>query len=381
MSMKRTYTETYDMNTEKDCPTLLGIHTPIGPNPRKFLEPCFRLYKKYKYLGCDITIVNAARLPVDPEQVGKIEGENYVDPRDTLNPVMFKGCHGESLGKVLDSMYGGLASAIFKDPSIDKEQFRADLEHFYYTALGDDSWRKSPIQKTLNIRGLHPLVYGLATQHQIAPTNNLEYYEYAKNVPAPITPTEQSPDAENGMSGFPDQRKGYGFNLGDTNVYDPTDGTYKTFIVPATMFTNKTQRLGWMDTLQFIGNQTVPPNPSGMDLSMIAQLPKVFMGLLLLPPSYLCRQYLRVIIRHKFVFAQYRSITTAGIDGNFWNPASETWGYANEITGNVPTSPSGSSKASGSAQVSPAQSIDGGIDTHYEFETDDLAEREPDESE
>lgn len=147
MSMYRTYTETYDLNTEKDCPTLLGIHTPIGPNPRKFLEPCFRMYKKYKYVGCDVTIVNSARLPVDPEQVGRIEGTNYVDPRDTLNPIMFKGCHGESLGKVLDSMYGGLASAIFKDPSIDKEVFRADLEHFYYTALGDDTWRKSPFRR------------------------------------------------------------------------------------------------------------------------------------------------------------------------------------------------------------------------------------------
>lgn len=365
MSMRRSYTETYDMNTEKDTPCLLGIHSPIGQQVRAFLDPCFRLYKKYRYLGCDVTIVNSARLPVDPEQVGRIEGTNYVDPRDTLNPVLFRGCHGESLGKVLDSMYGGLASDIFKKPSLDKVQLRAILENFYYTALGDDSWRKSPIQKTLNIRGLHPLVYGLATQHQIMPTNRLDSVEYSMNNPISATPGAGNVNVENGVVGTPGANSGYPFLNGITAVYDPTTGTYTNSITVNTMFTNKTQRLGWMDTLQFVGNLNT--TTSGFDSAQVAQLPKIFMGLLMLPPAYLCRQYLRVIIRHKFAFAGYRTITTGGAsypDVNF-ETTENAWGYTNEITGNVPESSSKNVVLSGPAAVS----------------DDGFTEVEPDESE
>lgn len=220
MAMMRTYTETYDMNTEEGCPTLLGIHTPIGPTMYKFLAPAFKLYKKYKYVGCDVTVVNAARLPVDPEQLGKIEGENYVDPRDTLNPIMFRGCHGESLAAVLDSMYNELL-ADYKGPSVDHEKLKTDLQAFYYTALGDDGWRKSPIQKTLSIKNLHPLVYSLATNHQILPTNALAHGNYKSPIPIanPVLAGNQA-GAENGQFAGPDATGGWEAPLvGPTGVY------------------------------------------------------------------------------------------------------------------------------------------------------------------
>lgn len=339
MSMIRTYTETYDLNTETGCPTLLGIHTPLAHNPVKFLEPAFRMYKKYLYLGCDVTIVNAAKLPVDPEQIGKIDGTNYVDPRDTLNPIMFKGCHGESLGNVLNSMYGGLTSAIFKDPSLDKEQFRTELEEFYYTALGDDSWRKSPVQKTLNIRGLHPLIYKAAFNHQIAPTNEIQFNQNPDNNYATVTGTGIN---DNGKFAVPSSGGYYSPVVDPTKVYDPTTGNYVTLGGAVSMFTNGMTRLGWLDTMQFTGVNTTPDSPVGWSYKQIAQLPKLFMGLLMLPPSYLTRQYLRVIIRHKFKFAQYRSITTGGIDESQWDGTTVAYGYNNHITGNVPPNTSAS---------------------------------------
>lgn len=334
MSMLRTYTETYDLNTETGCPTLLGIHTPIGHNPLKFLEPCFRLYKKYCYLGADVTVVNAAKLPVDPEQIGKIEGTNYVDPRDTLNPIMFRGCHGESLGNVLNSMYGGLTTDIFKDASLDKEKFRTELEEFYYTALGDDGWRKSPVQKTLNIKGLHPIVYNLSVNHQILPTNEITIAQNPDNsygvLSAAGTGTANSRFNSTSVTGAATPI------IGATHVYDPTTGSYKDLYGAASFFTNKCSRLGWLDTLQFTGVVGNPENPTGFSNPQVAQLPKLFMGLLMLPPSYLTRQYLRVIIRHKFKFAQYRTITTGGINEDQWTGADVAYGYNYEITGNVP---------------------------------------------
>lgn len=329
--VRRTFTETIDLNTEVGGPSLLGLHTPISGDAYRFLYPFFMAYKKYKYIGMDVTIVNSARLPYDPEQIGKVEGENYVDPRDSLNPVLFKGCHGESLGKVLDSMYEGLTSDIFKDNTIDKEVFMSTLENFYYTALGDDSWRKSPIQKTLRIKGLHPLVYQLASNRQIMPSNDMVSGEYVENAPYADATGLETSNLQPGYAAKGTNNSARPFNLTPNSVYDPTDGSTK-YRVAQSMFTNKCTRLGWMDTLQIVGNKS---NSLQFDKDQISLLPKLFMGLLMLPPAYLTRNYLRIIIQHKFAFSGYRTITTGGSFPGF-DPNADHYGYANKITGNVP---------------------------------------------
>lgn len=340
MAMIRTYTETYDMNTEQDCPTILSIHTPIGTTPYRFLEPAFKMYMKYKYLGCDVTIVNAARLPADPEQLGKISGQNYIDPRDMLNPILFKGCHGESLSRILDSMYdGALSSAGFVESSVDKDVFLQSLQNFYYTALGDDSWRKSPIQKTLRISGLHPLVYSLATQHQIMPTNALSTPNYEENQDITVlnpgdidnvAGAENGRIAEGGTAGWESPQ------IAPTLTYNPATGAYAYRQGVASMFTSRMHRLGWLDTMQFVGQNGGIDGTIGMTSRNVALLPKIFMGILMLPPANLCRQYLRVIIRHKFKFAKFRTVTTGGVSSDSFDPASFSIGYKNNYTGNVP---------------------------------------------
>lgn len=327
--MIRSFVQTYDLNTEQGAPTLLGIHTPIGGDAWRFLGMWFRGFTKYKYLGCDITIVNAARLPVDPEQLGKIEGENYIDPRDTLNPVMFKGCHGESLGEVINSMYGGLTSDIFKGTTLDKIECNALLENFYYTALGDDAWRKSPVQKTLRIRGLKPMCYSLATTHQIAPSNAMLASEYAENNYNEATPPTGDAPTEP-QSGRFDNDSGFRPTVYRTSVYDANQNAFVNKNV-GSVFTNRLTRLGWLDTMQFLGNAT---KSMVFEAGKITELPKLFMGILMLPPAYLTRQYLRVIITHRFAFKGIRTVTTGGNAIDF--ATSQKLGYAYEITGNVP---------------------------------------------
>lgn len=345
--MIRSFVQTYDLNTEQGAPTLLGIHTPIGGDAWRFLGMWFRGFTKYKYLGCDITIVNAARLPVDPEQLGKIEGENYIDPRDTLNPVMFKGCHGESLGEVINSMYGGLTSDIFKGTTLDKIECNALLENFYYTALGDDAWRKSPVQKTLRIRGLKPMCYSLATTHQIAPSNELLASEYIENNYAQSTPPNGNPLTEPQSGLFDTSASGvrgapYVYN---TSVYDAKNNAWVNKQV-GSVFTNKLVRLGWLDTMQFLGNAT---KSMVFEAGKITELPKLFMGILMLPPAYLTRQYLRVIITHRFAFKGIRTVTTGGNTIDF--ATSQKLGYAYEITGNIPNGKESTSKEGLSAPL------------------------------
>lgn len=332
MSMIRTYTETYDMNTEASCPTLLGIHTPIGSNPYTFLWPAFAMYRKYKYLGCDVTVVNASHLPISPEAFAIEGGTSNVDPRDMLNPIMFKGCHGDSLGDILDSMYGGLTSDIFKGTDLDKEKLSATLSNFYYTALGDSSWRKSNIQKTLRINNLHPLVYQLATNLQILPSNNIDYSKYIENLGVNVTGNTDNfqigSPANGGQNATTAAR--LSFDITPGTYYDPVTGNYVNR-VPQSMFTSHTRPLGWIDTQQIAGNksQNIPFDPS-----KVAQLPKIFMGMLMLPPANRAYTYLRVIIRHKFAFKEYRTITTGGQNSGT-DVTQYSYGYADKYTGGI----------------------------------------------
>ena len=175
--------------------------------------------------------------------------------------------------------------------------------------------------------------------HQILPTNGLEYDKYRVNNPnQPTNHTLEgnSLGAENGQDGMNNPGQAWSTHWeGPTKAYKPdTDSdVYLTGINP--MFTNKMTRLGWMDTLQYIGQNENPSVPGMFTREMIAELPKLFMGICLLPPANLCRQYLRVIIRHKFKFAQYRSITTGGSDEQDWDVNTQVFGYANLYTGNV----------------------------------------------
>ena len=328
MSMFRTYTETYDLNTEADCPTLLGIHTPIGTNPYKFLYPAFMMYRKYKYVGCDVTIVNASHLPISPDAFAITGGTSNVDPRDMLNPILFKGAHGDSLGDIIDSMYGGLTSDIFKSSSLDKEKFRSALTNFYYTAIGDDAWRKSGIQSTLRIKGLHPLVYQLATQMQIAPSNSVDPSAYWEN--SGVVTGSSSDMIGRPINSLGNPVRSFAVTAG--KFYDPVSGSYTTGI-PQTMFTSRTQKLGWLDTQQISGNNdTSIPFSTGK----IALLPKIMMGVLLLPPANKCYTYLRVIIRHKFAFREYRTVTTGAADPTY-DYESDSIGYYDAYTGGVST--------------------------------------------
>lgn len=331
--MMRKFTETIDLNTETGGPSVLGLHAPISGDAYRFLYPYFMAYKKYKYIGMDVTIVNAARLPYDPEQLGKVSGDNYVDPRDSLNPVLFRGCHGESLGAILDSIYAGLGTMDFKDNTMDKETFLSTLENFYYTALGDNSWRKSAIQKTLTIKGLHPLVYNLGTNKQILPTNDMAASDYVENSSTGDTSGATGLTLQPGYPSSGASTTTRPFVITPTREYDPTTGD-PAYRFSSSMFTTGVRRLGWLDTLQIVGRKG---SQLTFDPENIALLPKLFMGILVLPKANLVRNYLRVVITHKFKFAGYRTITTGGAFPEF-DPNSHHYGYANHITGEVPAS-------------------------------------------
>ncbi|QBP37166.1 capsid protein [Goat associated porprismacovirus] len=304
---KASYQEIIDLHTEEDTVSVIGIHTPQGDTPRKMFGGFFDQFKKFKYLGCSVSLVPAARLPADPLQVSYEAGEPTIDPRDMLNPLMFHGCHGNDMGVILNRFYN--TNSIADQPQTDSTFYYADsitdiadgdhisglqLEDLYYKALTDNTWKKAHPQRGFRKSGLRPLVYSMATNIQFSGGDSI------------------------GMDGF---------GIPEDLVDDvSTSGTSVTATFPVSQngrrfFTPRLTGLGWLDTRNVLTTATTVTGSTADIRAMLgdaalnqqdaseADLPLVYMGMILLPPAYKTEQYFRMIVNHHFAFKDFRGIS------------------------------------------------------------------------
>lgn len=342
---KAEYQEVIDLHTEADHVTIIGIHTPTGNTPRKMFSGFFNQFKKFRYLGASIKLVPAARLPADPLQVsyepGQVLGTN-VDPRDMLNPLMFHGTHGEDMGIVLNRLFGddiplSEATNILDEPSggsVWEEWLKMSLEKVYYKALTDNTWKKANPQRGFMKSGLRPMVYSLATNRQIMPGSKGEVIGLGAN---------------NSME----------LELGDPTSDLGTDFDTDINVTNLQVFTPRLTSLGWIDTrneLTATQDSTDVGIGDGMNFEQInyTLLPKIYMGVIMLPPAYGVEQYFRMIINHYFAFKGFRGISfkpEIGSVPSYYNANDiddvEQYGGEDHIDGNVIPNEDGSGDDSG----------------------------------
>lgn len=302
------YQEVIDMHTEQGHATAVGIHTPVGDTPRKMFSGFFDQFKKYKYLGCSISFVPVATLPADPSQIAVDGGEYSIDPRDLVNPIMFHGCHGDDMGTILNRLYGdntevsdalGLLDFDATDPVYGNANANL-LARLYYKALTDNTWKKAHPQKGFRKKGLRPLVYSVATNRQL----------------------------DGRAVGISDSPEGYPFiNFGDpTSDIGEDSGQAYMEITKQNLqfFTPRLTGLGWMDTRNVLtspvdvslgpGDTALDKILSGVQKGLIdqisyAELPKIYMGMILLAPAFKTEMWFRVILNHHFAFKDFRGIS------------------------------------------------------------------------
>lgn len=320
------YDEIIDVNTEKDTTSLLAFHTPTAEAPKQMLGPAFKLYKKYKYLGCDFQMAPAARMPVDPLGISYDEQTDQMDPRDIFNPILVKGCHGEDLGGILSRLVYGETlqgstpgmdiiqidnSHLTNYPELDSQIgiLRNPLDALYYRSLTDRSWGKVDPSRGFSKHGLHPLVYKVASTMPLDP-----YMTESGAVNYPLGAPSYTGDVPNAitLAGYPNM-----------------DGSRK---VTPKFLTPQLTGLGWMDTSTNLGVPTPDLTEliesfsqddyaSGVAQSSIMNaistqnipvVPKIFMFLMLLPPAMKTKQYYRIVVSHHFEFADFRGCSMAG---------------------------------------------------------------------
>ncbi|AMR73072.1 capsid protein [Human feces smacovirus 3] len=286
------YQEILDVNTVKGNVTIIGIHTPTGNTPVRRLSGFFSQFRKFRYKGCSVQVVPAATLPADPLQVGFEAGENTIDMRDMLNPILFHGTHGESLQIAWNNIFynhdrfnstdtgstGYIEGAGFDADDVNfANSTNSPVETQYYQAITDRTWRKFGIQSTFKLPFMSPRVWKASTVYPILP--NAYQDQGAMNTDSFM----------GGESALP-----------QGTFFEPSlsrrVGAQPTEILSQHWMSSGTTPLGWLPTV------TMPVNSGSVYPAPPTILPKIFMGILVLPPSYLQELYFRVIVTHYYEF-------------------------------------------------------------------------------
>nr|QDM14424.1 capsid protein [Porcine associated porprismacovirus] len=356
--VKASVMEIYDLQTKVGQGTVLKIHTPTGTNVKRHLFGHFLQYKQFKYLGAKLSLIPASTLPVDPTGLSYEAGDATVDPRDMVNPILWKHYHGETM--LTDTLPGSEAEIYGNNPdgpsnsnsyigtSIDKFGYaqysnQSQFDYVYPNALMDTSFRKSGIQSGFSTF-VKPFVYNVVNTKQMLPyasgsSNAGLFSGVSSNGDGQVNPVRAGTSGE--LEGdFESQYiepkpSGTGVNV----------VKYNSQFIPE-MFTNRLTPLGWMDTLQRMheninGGTAVGILPEGLSSSMAISgtpnigpyLPKIPMLYVLMPPAYKTEFYFRLIVKHYFAFKGFRSCfsiqapPSAGI-AQYGIPAPPSYGTA-----------------------------------------------------
>lgn len=357
--VKAKFQEIYDMGTVSGRTTILGIHTPQGDRVQKLLGGFFRQFRKFKYSGCSVTMVPAAQLPADPLQVSFEAGDLTVDPRDLLNPILFHGCHGESLNAILNQY---LSTTQTNGAVAETRPTLEEAESGYYSALSDPSFRKFGIQSGAKV-SLTPKVHPLVMTNPLVPSDaQLNYYQTVEGmkVQGSLNGSNagQAIDLDDSAAGFAGGFRG----LGNTVPFINNSGLSAMYGVSPVMFSNGLKTLGWLPTTSAppmlkeglntydptqAAAGTVEPVVSSATIGP-TRLPKLFMGFFMLPPSYTQEMYFRLIINHYFEFKDFTTCLA-------FNPDGPQFAYQETI----PEPTSGSKAAA--AEATSLEIIDGNV--------------------
>lgn len=332
--VKAKFQEIYDFGTVSGRTTILGIHTPQGYRVQKLLGGFFRQFRKVKYAGCSVTMVPAAQLPADPAQVSFEAGALTVDPRDLLNPILFHGCHGESMNEVLNQYLVGQTPDTFtptgqNDSVQEARPSTSDTEAGYYAALSDPSFRKFGIQSGAKV-SLKPMVHPLVLTNPMVPSKSHTDF-VVKEGGNPVYSSVTGVDTGKFVDAVSNASANQPFEGAITNPggFSPMGELNNLWGFTPQMFSNGLRPLGWLPTTMYppatkagvvpiVTEQTATATVNAWNTGIdVTTLPKLFMGIFILPPSYTQEMYFRLIINHYFEFKDFTTCLALNVDGPF----------------------------------------------------------------
>lgn len=263
-------------------------------------------------------------MPADPLQLSYEAGDANIDPRDMVNPILWKHYHGEtmttdvlprteldnySVDDMADPYVGGSALSEFQYGQYGTSG--VPIDKVYPRALMDNSFRKAGIQQGFTTF-VKPYVYNVTSPIQ------LSAFQYGGK---PLVTSFMGVDSPTvtpvgGYSVF-ENENGYLRGPGQTTYASGSTSASTTVKTDEnlTLNTSNLVPFGWQDTLSrsFVaststGNSAIGSSvDNGGDFAIGPNLPNIPMLYILMPPAYKTEFYFRMIIKHYFAFKGFRS--------------------------------------------------------------------------
>ncbi|ADB24806.1 putative capsid protein [Chimpanzee stool associated circular ssDNA virus] len=252
------------------------------------------------------------------------------------------------------------------------------MEALYYKAMTDNTWKKAHPMAGLKKSGLRPMVHDLAVNIPFGVGKHLSQQYYGNDYPAQSSNFLRGPEHVDGDSnvkitsvqssdagdyvntdkdglvsgnlefgGLPDWDPGYKQLETTPYTYVPQLGSTTDGIQ---FMTNRLRSLGWLETQSTVARFAGYPSDTAAKGTVIPAMnqipdflinsentnnmvqqntiPKIFMGMIMLPPAYKTEQYYRLVINHHFSFKGFRGISMMNHTKEEMNNA---YGYVNNM--------------------------------------------------
>lgn len=300
--------ETYDLHTQVNKMTMIGIHTPKKELIQKSYPGLCMNYKYFRIKSVDVALSTAQQLPLGVDQIGLDAGQ--IRPQDMMNPILYKAVSNDSwstleyrIKGIIDQgviSHSGYATVPVSGDMADAENDGctgiADEHGVYYALLSNrDGFRVAHPQNGLRMKGLRPIVFQKLYSDAINTTKS--------NVSSDQTPSIIEYNGGSGtsfsphivkVSNQPVEMRGRAVPMPRMNT------TYLTGINP-----------GWnASNMSYQPNGMGDGNPVNMQSEM-PDIPPVMLGAIILPPVSATTGilYYRMVCRAYIEFTDVRPIS------------------------------------------------------------------------
>lgn len=310
-----TVSETYDLSTQINKMSLIGIHTP-GKSLIQKSYPGLLMNSKYISIDhVDVTLAAVSTLPISPDQVG-LDSDD-IAPQDMMNPILYKAVSNDSMSNIEARLHGlGYGSGDKVSGSMvtatdDAVTGLSDEFNVYYSLLSNrDGFRIAHPQQGLQMKGLVPLVFE-------------KYYNvgaFVGNSEDVISTGNEGDDITPSADLYPTTTVGSGgITIMNRNVQSMRGRPHKMPRFPTTYVTH----VGSGAPGNGIGDGT-PPNGQ----SRMPDILPVYLGLIIMPPAKRTVMFYRMVCRATLTFSEVRPMSEvasfAALNTNYGNEVYHT---------------------------------------------------------
>lgn len=173
--------ETYDLKTQLNKMTLIGIHTPSSKLIEKTYPGLCMNARFLRIKSIDVVISAVSQLAISPDQVG--EDATKIAPQDMLNPILYKAVSNEAMSAIEARLYGLSSGDSVGEMATYTPGHVSDLANefnMYYALLSNrDGFKVAHPQQGLSMKGLVPLVFERYYNVGVNAENETTYPNYS----------------------------------------------------------------------------------------------------------------------------------------------------------------------------------------------------------